>query len=180
MSNLLLGVTGSIAAYRTPDLAASLRREGFEVRTILTSDSEVFVTQLSVATMSRGKVYTNDQRVVDVWKPTHIELADWADYALVAPATAATIGKLANGIASGLLAETMLALPSGTPKLLAPAMNGHMLSQPAVQRNLATLANDGYEIIPPRPGELACGYEGLGKLATIATIVKHVQGVHHG
>jgi len=173
-THLLLGVTGSIAAYRTPDLAASLRRSGFAVKTILTKAAEQFVTPMSVASMSRGQVYSNRDRLTDVWHPTHIELADWADIALIAPATAATIGKLACGIAEGLLTETFLALRLEVNKYLAPAMNGHMLEQPSVQRNLDQLTADGYTIIAPRIGELACGYEGAGKIAQIEDIVTAV------
>lgn len=169
-NNLLLGVTGSIAAYQAPDLTARLRHEGFAIKTVLTPASEEFVTPLSLATMSRGEVFTNERRVIDTWHPAHIDLADWTDYALLAPASAATIGKLATGLADGLLAETFLALPKTVKKYIAPAMNGHMLEQPAVQRNLLQLEEDGYTIIEPRTGELACGYEGLGKIASHQTI----------
>lgn len=173
--HLLLGVSGSIAAYRTPDLAASLRRSGFEVKTIISRAAEQFVTTMSIATMSHGEVFTNSDSLANIWHPTHIELADWADVALLAPATAATIGKLACGIASGLLIETCLALRPQVRKFIAPAMNGNMLDQPAVRRNLDQLVNDGYTIIEPRIGELACGYEGSGKIAQIDSIVAAVQ-----
>jgi phosphopantothenoylcysteine synthetase/decarboxylase len=169
--NLLLGVGGSIAAYRTPDLAAQLRRSDFEIKTVLSRAAEEFVTKTSIASMSRGEVYTNKDKLTGTWHPTHIELADWADIALVAPATAATIGKLANGIAEGLIAESFLALKPEIPKFVAPAMNGNMLNQPSVQRNLNQLSEDGYTVIAPRIGELACGYEGNGKIAKIEEIV---------
>lgn len=171
-NHLLLGVSGSIAALRAPDLAARLRHEGFEVQSILTKSAEQFVTPASLAVMSRGKVYTSTDALSDVWHPAHIELADWADIALVAPATAATIARLAHGMATGLLAETFLALGPNVRQYLAPAMNGHMLSQPAVERNIAQLEEDGYRIITPRIGELACGYEGQGKLAELGDIVQ--------
>lgn len=173
-NHLLLGVGGSIAAYRTPDLAAQLRRSGFEVRTILSRSAEQFVTKTSVAAMSRGEVFTGSDKLTDIWRPTHIELADWADTALVAPATAATIGKLACGIAEGLLAESFLALRPEVRKFVAPAMNGHMLNQPSAQRNLEQLEADGFNIIASRAGELACGYEGDGKIAAIDEIVAAV------
>lgn len=169
--HLLLGVTGSIAAYRTPDLTAALRREDFEVRTVLTRVAEQFVTKMSLSAMSRGQVYDNRDSLTDIWRPTHIELADWADIALVAPATAATIGKLACGIADGLLCETFLALRPEVKRYIAPAMNGNMLNQPSVRRNLDQLVSDGYTVIPSRSGELACGYEGQGKIATVKEIV---------
>lgn len=169
--NILLGVSGSIAAYRTPDLAAQLRRSGCEVKTILSRGAEEFVTKTAIASMSRGEVYTTKDSLSDIWHPTHIELADWADSALVAPATATTIGKLACGIAEGLLAESFLALPPEVPRFIAPAMNGNMLNQPSVQRNLSRLSEDGFTIIAPRAGELACGYEGNGKIANTDKIV---------
>lgn len=170
-NHLLLGVGGSIAAYRTPDLTAQLRHAGFEVRTILSKSAEQFVTQTSVAAMSRGEVYTSGDALTDIWRPTHIELADWADTAVVAPATAATIGKLACGIAEGLLAESFLALRPEVRKFIAPAMNGNMLNQPSVRRNLEQLEEDGFTMIASRAGELACGYEGNGKIAHISDIV---------
>lgn len=173
--HLLLGVGGSIAAYRTPDLAAQLRHAGFEVRTVLSRAAEQFVTKTSIAAMSRGEVFTSSDAMTDVWRPTHIELADWTDTALIAPATAATIGKLACGIAEGLLAESFLALQPEVNKFVAPAMNGNMLNQPSVQRNLEQLNQDGFTIIASRAGELACGYEGNGKIARIDDIVAAVQ-----
>lgn len=175
-SRLLLGVGGSIAAYRTPDLAAQFRRSGFEVKTILSRAAAEFVTKSSVAAMSRGEVFTSADTMTDIWRPTHIELADWAETAVIAPATAATIGRLACGIADGLLAESFLALRPEVRKFVAPAMNGHMLAQPAVQRNLNQLEADGFTIIAPRVGELACGYEGAGKIAQINDIVAVVRG----
>lgn len=175
-SNLLLGVSGSISAYRTPDLACALRRSGFNVKTVITSSGEEFVTPLSIATMSRGQVLTDKERVLDGWRPAHIDLADWADYALIAPASATTIGRLATGTAEGLLAETFIALPANTPKFIAPAMNGHMFENPGVQRSLDLLLEDGYNLIPPRSGELACGYEGVGKIATHETIIETIKG----
>ena len=173
--HLLLGVTASIAAYRSPDIAAGLQRSGFEVKTVLSRAAEKFVTKMSVATMSRGAVYTDADALIDTWRPGHIELADWADIAVLAPATAATIGKLACGIADGLLAETFLALRPEVKRYIAPAMNGNMLRQPAVQRNIAQLSEDGYTIIKPRTGVLACGYEGDGKIASIQDIIAVVR-----
>ncbi len=124
--------------------------------------------------MSRGEVYTSSDALTDIWRPTHIELADWTDTALIAPATAATIGKLACGIAEGLLAESFLALKPEARRFVAPAMNGNMLNQPSVQRNLEQLDQDSFTIIASRTGELACGYEGNGKIARIDNIVEAV------
>lgn len=176
MSNkhLLLGVSGSIAAYRSPDLCSSLRREGYEVKTILSKSAEQFVTKTSVQTMSHGKVYNNSDQLIDTWHPAHIELADWTEVAIIAPATATTIGKLACGIADGLLTETFLALGPNVQKFIAPAMNGNMLNQPSIQRNLEQLNADGFTIIQTRVGELACGYQGDGKLASTKEIIENL------
>jgi phosphopantothenoylcysteine synthetase/decarboxylase len=176
-ANVLLGVGGSIAAYRTPDLAAQLRRSGFNVRTILSQSAAQFVTAISIAAMSRGEVYTNKDAMSDIWRPTHIQLAEWADVAVMAPATAAAIGRLACGLPEGLLTETFIALPSGVRRFIAPAMNCHMFDNPAVQRNVDQLREDGYQIIEPRVGELACGHEGTGKIASINEIVEAVKAI---
>ncbi|SDP98977.1 phosphopantothenoylcysteine decarboxylase / phosphopantothenate--cysteine ligase [Lentzea jiangxiensis] len=125
--------------------------------------------------MSRGEVYTNRDEIMKVWRPGHIELADWAEVAVVVPATAAVIGKLANGIAEGLLCETFLAFRPEVRKVIAPAMNGHMLHQPSVQRNIDSLKEDGYVVISTREGELACGYAGDGKLAAVHDVVNQVK-----
>jgi phosphopantothenoylcysteine synthetase/decarboxylase len=172
--HLLLGVTGSIAAYRTPDLAAKLRRRGFEVRTILSPAAREFVTKTSLACMARGEVYADEEKLIDNWRPSHIELAEWADVALIAPATAATIGKLALGVCDNLLTDTFMALGPNVQKYFAPAMNTNMYNQPAVQSNIETLKNNGYVFIEPREGELACGVMGKGLMATLDTIVATV------
>lgn len=169
-SRLLLGVSGSIAAYRAPDLAAQLRRSGFEVQTILSRGASEFVTRTALAVMSQGPVYTDTDRLTDIWRPTHIALSDWADIAIVAPASAATIHSLATGEARGLLAETFTALAPEIPKFFAPAMNGKMLHNPAVARNIDQLQTDGYRTIDCRIGQLACGYDGEGKMATIQDV----------
>lgn len=152
MSNVILGVIGSIAAYRSPDLVSAIRRSGHEVRTILTPSAEKFVTRMAIEAMARNPVFTDEDNMIDGWKPAHIELADWAEIAVIAPATAKTIGKVATGIADGLLCEAFLALRPDVKKLFAPAMNGHMLSQSPVQRNINKLEQDGYTQIMPRVG----------------------------
>jgi phosphopantothenoylcysteine synthetase/decarboxylase len=173
-SNLLLGVSGSVSALKAPELSARLRREGYDLKTILTKSAQQFTTTDSMLAMSRGEVYDSRQGMTG-WRPTHIDLAEWADLALIAPAGAATIGRLACGIAEGLLAETFLALPPEVDRYIAPAMNGHMFNQPSVQRNLIQLEEDGYHVIPSRVGELACGYQGEGKLALIEYIVRSIR-----
>ena len=172
--HLLLGVTGSISAYRTPDLAAKLRREGYEVKVILSPSARQFVTKAALACMARGEVYADEEQLIDSWRPAHIELAEWADIALIAPATAATIGKLALGLSDNLLTDTFTALRPDVEKYFAPAMNTNMYNQPAVQDNIKQLRKNGYTLIEPRAGELACGVVGNGLLATLDTIVSTV------
>ena len=108
------------------------------------------------------------------WKPGHIELADKADLLLLAPASANLLGQLANGLAPDPLTSVYLALPRSTPVLIAPAMNGKMWQHPATQRNVAQLKQDGCQFIDPAEGELACGYEGIGRLAAVEDILARV------
>jgi phosphopantothenoylcysteine decarboxylase/phosphopantothenoylcysteine decarboxylase/phosphopantothenate--cysteine ligase len=111
------------------------------------------------------------------WKPGHIELADKADLLLLAPASANLLGQLANGLAPDPLTSVYLALPRSTPVLIAPAMNGKMWQHPATQRNVSQLKNDGCHFIDPAEGELACGYEGIGRLATVEDILARVAAI---
>jgi phosphopantothenoylcysteine decarboxylase/phosphopantothenoylcysteine decarboxylase/phosphopantothenate--cysteine ligase len=108
------------------------------------------------------------------WKPGHIELADTAELFVVAPASAAVLGNFANGLAPDPLASVYLALPRQTPVLLAPAMNGKMWLHPATQRNLAQLTADGCHFVGPAEGELACGYEGIGRMAEVKDILEKI------
>ena len=114
------------------------------------------------------------------WKPGHIELADQADLFLVAPATANVLGEFANGLAPDPLTSVYLALPRNTPVLIAPAMNGKMWLHPATQRNLEILENDGCRFIDPAEGDLACGYEGIGRLAPVDEILSRVAAIFSG
>jgi phosphopantothenoylcysteine synthetase/decarboxylase len=111
------------------------------------------------------------------WKPGHIELADKADLLLLAPASANLLGHLANGLAPDPLTSVYLALPRSTPVLIAPAMNGKMWLHPATQRNVAQLKQDGCQFIDPAEGELACGYEGIGRLAAVEDILARVASI---
>lgn len=157
--NILLGVSGGIAAYKAIDLCSRLIKAGAKVRTILTENAKQFVAPLNFSTISHEKaVYDtfNEQDPLD-----HINLADWADLFIVAPATANIIGKFANGIADDLLSTTNLAITC--PTLILPAMNVNMFRKKSVQRNLQILQSDGYHILEPEKGQLACGYEGKGR-----------------
>lgn len=160
--NILLCVSGGIAVYKAVALVSKLSQAGANVKVIMTESARQFVNPLSFQVMSKNDVFFDtfdekDSRVI-----AHIDLADWADLILVAPATANIIGKLANGIADDMVTTTLLAATA--PVWLAPAMNVHMYDHPAVQRNIARLAADGYEFIEPSEGFLACGYVGKGRL----------------
>lgn len=160
--NILLGVSGGIAVYKAVALVSKLTQAGFNVKVIMTESAMKFVTPLSFQVMSKNDVYTDTFDEKDPSAIAHIDLADWADLIIVAPATANIIGKLANGIADDMLTTTLLA--ATCPVWIAPAMNVHMYDHPAVKRNIAQLAKDGYRFIEPSEGYLACGYVGKGRL----------------
>ena len=162
--NVVLGVTGSIAAYKAADLTSLLTRQGCDVRVVLTADALRFITAVPFKTLSRHPVVTDLYDEEQGWQPTHIKLADEADLLLIAPATANILAKLANGIADDALSCIALALNAKARLLLAPAMNGKMWLHAATQQNVATLKNRGAEFIGPEEGLLSCGYEGLGRL----------------
>ena len=162
--NVVLGVTGSIAAYKAADLASLLTKEGCEVRVVMTADALHFITPLPFKTLSRHAVVTDLYDEEEGWRPTHIELADEADLLLIAPATANAIAKLALGLANDALSCVALALNPRAKLLVAPAMNGKMWLHPATRQNVATLKSRGAEFIGPEKGLLSCGYEGLGRL----------------
>jgi len=162
--NVVLGVTGSIAAHKAVDLASHLAKQGCDVRVVMTADALRFVTALPFKTLSRHPVITGLYDEEEGWKPAHIQLADEADLLLVAPATANTIAKLAHGLADDALGCIALALNPRAKILIAPAMNGKMWLHPATQQNVAVLKGRGAEFIGPEEGLLSCGYEGLGRL----------------
>jgi phosphopantothenoylcysteine synthetase/decarboxylase len=161
---IVLGVTGSIAAYKAADLASLLTKRGHSVHVVMTSDALRFITPLAFKTLSRHPVVTDLYDEEEGWKPTHIQLADEADLLLIAPATANNMAKLAAGLADDALTCIALALNPKARILIAPAMNGKMWSHPATQRNAGILKDRGAEFIGPEAGLLSCGYEGLGRL----------------
>jgi len=163
-TNIVLGVTGSIAACKAAELASLLTKKGCSVRVVMTADALRFVTAVTFKTLSRHPVITDLYDDEEGWQPAHIKLADEADLLLVAPATAHTIARLALGLANDALSCVALALNPGAKVLVAPAMNGKMWLHPATQRNVATLKSRGAEFIGPEKGLLSCGYEGLGRL----------------
>ncbi len=168
---ILLGITGSIAAYKAADIASQLVKQGHDVHAILTRCATEFITPLTLQTLTRNPVLISLDDEKQSWKPGHIELADRANLLLVAPATANCLGLLANGLAPDSLSSIYLALPRTTPVLIAPAMNGKMWLHPATQRNVARLRDDGCRFVGPAEGDLACGYQGPGRLAPVEEIV---------
>lgn len=167
--NILLCVTGGIAVYKAAALTSKLVQAGAQVKVIMTESACHFVSPLTFQALSRNDVYTNTFDEKHPEKIAHIDLADWADLILVAPATANIIGKMANGIADDMVTTTILA--STSPVWLAPAMNVHMYDHPAVQQNISTLHQFGYQFIEPSEGYLACGYVGKGRLEEPEKIV---------
>lgn len=162
--NIVLGVTGSIAAHKAADLASLLTKAGANVNVAMTADAQRFITPLPFKTLSRNPVITDLYDEEEGWKPTHIRLADEAVLLLIAPATANFIAKLAHGLADDALSCIALALNPKAKILIAPAMNGKMWLHPSTQQNVATLKARGVEFIGPDEGMLSCGYEGVGRL----------------
>lgn len=171
--NILLCVSGGIAVYKAVALVSKLSQAGANVKVIMTASARQFVNPLSFQVMSKNDVYFDTFDEKDSKVIAHIDLADWADLIIVAPATANVIGKLANGIADDMVTTTLLAATA--PVWIAPAMNVHMYDHPAVKRNLAQLAADGYQFIEPSEGFLACGYVGKGRLEEPEKITALVQ-----
>ena len=167
---IVLGVTGSIAAHKAVDLCSLLTKAGADVHVVMTKDALEFVTPLPFKTLSQNPVVTSLYDDEEGWRPTHIQLADTADLLLIAPATANTIAKLAGGLADDALGCVALALNPEAGIIIAPALNGKMWEHSATQANVATLTERGAQIVGPAEGELACGYEGLGRLASVEEI----------
>lgn len=172
--NIVLGVTGSIAAHKAVDLASQLTKAECHVHVVMTADALKFVTPLPFKTLSRHPVVTNLYDEEEGWKPTHIKLADEADLMLIAPATANILAKMAHGLADDALSCIALALNPKAKVVVAPAMNGKMWLHPATQHNASTLRSRGVEFIGPEEGLLSCGYEGIGRLWPVDKITAEV------
>ncbi len=171
---IILGVTGSIAAHKAADLTSQLTKAGHNVHVVLTADAQRFITPLPFQVLSRNPVITGLYDEEDGWRPAHIRLADEADLLLLAPATANVIAKLAHGLADDALTCIALALPPAVKVLIAPAMNGKMWLHPATQENVSRLKARGVEFIGPAEGLLSCGYEGIGRLWPVEEIAQRV------
>ena len=174
MSNILLVITGSIAAVKTPDLVSKLKDGGHNVTCILTASATHFITAEALTYISGNKVYTNMFTDYNgaYEKMPHIELSRDNDFILVAPASADFIGKIANGLCDDLASTACLA--SDKKIIFAPAMNKEMWAHPAFQRNLKQVKKYGYSIIEPKSGKLACGEEGMGRMAEIEDIIEFI------
>jgi len=168
---VVLGVCGSIAAYKTGDIIRRLQDNHCEVTVIMTREAGEFITPLTLSTLS-GKPAHSDMFERDSWGMAHIELARLADIVLIAPATANIIGKLANGLADDLL--TTFVISSRARVFVAPAMNNEMYANAIVRENCAKLKGHGVKFIEPVKGKLACGTVGVGHLAEVEDIVKAV------
>ncbi|MCM3017293.1 bifunctional phosphopantothenoylcysteine decarboxylase/phosphopantothenate--cysteine ligase CoaBC [Priestia megaterium] len=166
---ILLCVSGGIAVYKAAALTSKLVQAGAEVKVMMTASACEFVTPLTFQALSRNPVYTDTFDEKDPSVIAHIDLADWPDLILVAPATANMIGKIANGLADDMISTTLLAATA--PVWIAPAMNVHMYDHPAVKKNMSTLSSFGYSFVEPGEGYLACGYVGKGRLEEPETIV---------
>lgn len=168
---IVLGITGSIAAYKAADLASQLVKEGHEVHAVMTRAATEFVTPLTLQTLTRQPVLVTLEDEKQSWKPGHIELADRAGLLVVAPASANTLANFAHGLAPDPLSSIYLALPRTTPVVLAPAMNGKMWEHPATRRNVDLLRQDGCRFVGPAEGDLACGYQGIGRMAPVEEVL---------
>lgn len=177
MAKIVVHITGSIAAFKAVTVVRMLQKAGHQVRVAMTKSATKLIGPATLASLTHYPVMT------DLWEPPtkgqipHIELADWADYSLVVPASADIIAKMANGIADDPVSTTLLATPS--PVVVVPAMNTHMWQQPATQRNVARLIQDGKVIMQPVHGKLAEGYVGDGRMPEPIDVVNFFNGVIH-
>lgn len=173
MTNIVIGVTGGIAAYKAVDLTSKLIQRGCQVKVVLTDNALQFITPLAFQAIGRNHVYTNTFKEEDPNVISHINIGEWADLIVVAPVTANTIGKLANGIYDNMLLNTLAA--NTKPVIMAPAMNVHMYEQPAVQSNIKQLISEGYHFLDAESGFLACGYNAKGRMANVPDIVAYIE-----
>lgn len=179
MATIILGITGSIAAYKAADITSQLVKESHTVHVVMTKSATEFITPLTLQVLSRNAVLVTLEDEKQAWKPGHIDLADKADLMVVAPLSANTLGNFANGLAPDPLSSIYLATKAKV--LLVPAMNGKMWDHPATQRNVSRLTNDGCEFLgPEEDGMLACGYTGKGRMWSVEGILEQVKVILDG
>lgn len=172
-TKILLGITGSIAAYKAAELVRLMKKESWDVSVIMTRSATQFVGKITLQTLSRNPVATDMFEETTEWRPEHISLGESADVLVIAPCTANVIAKLATGLADDMLTSTALACKA--PLVIAPAMNSNMLSHPATQQNIKTLVSRGATIIESDTGELACGYSDKGRMAEPIDIIPAIK-----
>lgn len=170
--NIILGVTGSIAAFKAAIIVSRLKSLGFDITVIMTKSSQSFIHPLTFRTLSQNKVITDIFIDESVYDPQHVSIAYKADLLVIAPATANVIGKLASGIADDALTSTVMA--SNVPVIIAPAMEENMYMNPITQRNISILQEVGYKFIGPEKGRLASGRTGVGRLADVELIIQTI------
>ncbi|MBN1664161.1 MAG: bifunctional phosphopantothenoylcysteine decarboxylase/phosphopantothenate--cysteine ligase CoaBC [Deltaproteobacteria bacterium] len=173
--NILIGITGGIAAYKAAELTRAFIKKGAHVKVIMTKNAAEFITPLTLRTLSRNPVYMDMFSLTGDFSIAHISLAREADVVVIAPATANVIGKIAGGLADDLLTTSVMATTA--PVLICPAMNTNMYENPIVKGNLAKLAENGYRILEPAYGELAERTEGAGRLPEVPEIVDEVESI---
>jgi phosphopantothenoylcysteine decarboxylase/phosphopantothenate--cysteine ligase len=172
-TNILIGVSAGVSAYKALDLASRLTTQGYKLKTIMTENACRLVGPKSFEAVTASAVYTDMWATNEDFKISHIDLADWADMVVIAPATANIIGKAANGICDDLL-STILCTCWKKPTILAPAMNTKMWENPGVQANIEKLKKIGFEIVGPATGRLACGTEGIGRMTEPQDIIEAI------
>lgn len=177
-TTIILGVTGSIAAYKSAEIVRLMVKEDWDLHVIMTRHATHFVGELTFRTISRNPVGLDMFAERPAWCPEHIELADTASAFVIAPATGNLLAKYAHGIADDLLTSTLLATEA--PVAIAPAMNGKMWDHAATQENVRILKDRGVSFIHPDEGDLACGYEGVGKMASPEMVLAAVKRVVAG
>jgi len=172
-NKVVLGVTGSIAAYKAAELVRLMQARGWDVWVVMTRSAAQFVGELTFRTLSRNPVAAEMFAEQESWRPEHIALAERGDVCVIAPCTANVIAKLAHGIADDLL--TCAALATRAPMVVAPAMNEKMWDHPATQANVAVLKTRGVTVLDVGRGDLACGCEGRGRMAEVDAIMAAVE-----
>lgn len=170
LKKVLLGVSGGIAAYKAVDLASKLTAAGSIVKTVMTENACELIGPKSFEALTGNPVFVNLWNSPYEYKIGHIDLANWADIVIVAPATANILGKIANGICDDLLSTTLCACCK-KPVIIAPAMNNRMWENPAVQKNISIIKDMGFKLVGPVKGRLACGDEAVGRMAEPADII---------
>lgn len=172
-TNILLGITGSIAAYKSAELVRLMKKRDWLVFVIMTRAATRFVGELTFQTLSQNQVLVDEFERKEAWDPAHVALADLANVLVIAPCTANVIAKLAHGLADDALTSTALACRA--PLVIAPAMNENMWLHPATQANIRIIKSRGALIVDPARGQLACGWEGEGRLALLDEIMAAIK-----